>query len=504
MAEQGYNLKYTGKEIDDLLDKANDMDSSAQVPAGGTSGQVLTKKSGTNYDAEWKTPGSSLPSGGTSGQVLTKNSSTDGDASWKTFETPDAGETAVFEIVSDGSNHFTTTENYDDVIAAVNAGKVPMLLEKTLGYVFYLLNYASQSGGSSRWIRLFTAPTNSKKTQGVLVWNALSGKSGGSLSYSEMEYGGLPAGGSAGQALVKSSASDFAVKWATIQSGGGGSGSSDDLLVVRISGLGTSASPFSADKTLDEVIEAYQAGKAVIVVAKDIQLHSGSSQSLALRCMNLSYYSYYESTSSSTGITTKYEVAYFCSSYTVNSVGQTHCYAQNVYIIWKRNTPSSGSVVETISSGTSTTYTIPYGGKTGQILSKTDDNNYSFNMKWIDPPSGGSSGGGLTKTQLWKASNVNMSTQARQSITLNSGLSDYIFCYIVYVEKAGSIASSTQIIQTDIALLGSYTWNLKAADGSSRTVQYSSDTSLTIGNGYTSTNALENTVCMVLGVYGVK
>lgn len=336
MDEQGYNLKYTGKEIDDLLDKANDMDSSAQVPVGGTSGQVLTKKSGTNYDAEWKTPGSSLPSGGTSGQVLTKNSSTDGDASWKTFETPDAGETAVFEIVSDGSNHFTTTENYDDVIAAVNAGKVPMLLEKTLGYVFYLLNYASQSGGSSRWIRLFTAPTNSKKTQGVLVWNALSGKSGGSLSYSEMEYGGLPAGGSAGQALVKSSASDFAVKWATIQSGGG------------------------------------------------------------------------------------------------------------------------------------------------------------------------SSGGGLTKTQLWKASNVNMSTQARQSITLNSGLSDYIFCYIVYVEKAGSIASSTQIIQTDIALLGSYTWNLKAADWSRRTVQYSSDTSLTIGNGYTSTNALENTVCMVLGVYGVK
>lgn len=64
MADQGYNLKYTGKEIDDLLDKANAMNSSAQVPTGGTSGQVLTKKSGTNYDAEWKTPGVALPSGG--------------------------------------------------------------------------------------------------------------------------------------------------------------------------------------------------------------------------------------------------------------------------------------------------------------------------------------------------------------------------------------------------------------------------------------------------------
>lgn len=56
MADQGYNLKYTGKEIDDLLDKANAMNSSAQVPTGGTSGQVLTKKSGMNFDAEWKAP----------------------------------------------------------------------------------------------------------------------------------------------------------------------------------------------------------------------------------------------------------------------------------------------------------------------------------------------------------------------------------------------------------------------------------------------------------------
>ena len=83
MAEQSYNLKYTGKEIDDLLDKANDMNSSAQVPTGGTSGQVLTKKSGTDYDAEWKTPGSSLPSGGTPSQVLTKKSTAAGDAEWR-------------------------------------------------------------------------------------------------------------------------------------------------------------------------------------------------------------------------------------------------------------------------------------------------------------------------------------------------------------------------------------------------------------------------------------
>lgn len=83
MGEQSYNLKYTGKEIDDLLDKANDMDSSAQVPNGGGSGQVLIKKSDTDFDTEWETLGTTLPSGGTADQILTKNSSTDGDASWK-------------------------------------------------------------------------------------------------------------------------------------------------------------------------------------------------------------------------------------------------------------------------------------------------------------------------------------------------------------------------------------------------------------------------------------
>lgn len=89
MADQGYNLKYTGKEIDDLLDKADTMNSSAQVPIGGTSGQVLAKKSATDYDLKWvdqSTGGDThgIPSGGISGQVLTKKSSANFDAEWET------------------------------------------------------------------------------------------------------------------------------------------------------------------------------------------------------------------------------------------------------------------------------------------------------------------------------------------------------------------------------------------------------------------------------------
>lgn len=58
------------------------------VPAGGTTGQVLSKVSATDYAVQWTTPsgggGSGLPTGGTVGQGLIKKSLTDGDAEWKT------------------------------------------------------------------------------------------------------------------------------------------------------------------------------------------------------------------------------------------------------------------------------------------------------------------------------------------------------------------------------------------------------------------------------------
>lgn len=432
MADQGYNLKYTGAEIDALLDKANDMDSSAQVPAGGTSGQVLTKKSGTNYDAEWKTPGSSLPSGGSPAQVLTKKSTAAGDAEWR------------------------------DVPVQLPAG----------GYTGQILQKKSSTRNDAGWVDM---PSSANP---------------------------LPTGGSVGQALVKNSSANYDVKWATIQSGGGSSGS-DDLLVVKISGLGTNASPFSADKTLDEVIEAYQAGKAVIAVPKDIQLHSGSSQSISLRCMPLSYYYYYESTSSSTGITTKYEVAYFYSSYTVNSMGATHCYVQNVYIIWRRNTPTSGSVVEAISNGISTTYTIPYGGKTGQILSKTDDNSYSFNMKWIDPPSG-SSGGGITKTELWVSSTNSPSSQDGTTVTLSDSFSNYKMVYVCFATKGGTLTTGMQFLNRDRPYMGTYAWTIVAANGNSRAMRLVNETSIQFYNGTNSNGEADATACIITGIYGIN
>lgn len=67
------------------------------IPAGGTAGQVLTKKTATDYDVEWKTPDTGgggtnpLPTGGTTGQVLKKASNTDYDVEWADEDTGGGG-----------------------------------------------------------------------------------------------------------------------------------------------------------------------------------------------------------------------------------------------------------------------------------------------------------------------------------------------------------------------------------------------------------------------------
>lgn len=60
----------------------------AVVPTGGTTNQVLTKKSNTDYDSEWVSSG--VPTGGTTGQLLTKSSNGNYDISWTTVVTDNA------------------------------------------------------------------------------------------------------------------------------------------------------------------------------------------------------------------------------------------------------------------------------------------------------------------------------------------------------------------------------------------------------------------------------
>ena len=74
----GHKITVTiGSSTDDF-----DVMDGVGVPAGGTEGQVLKKKSDTDYDTEWASEGSGLPSGGTEGQILAKDSNADYDTKW--------------------------------------------------------------------------------------------------------------------------------------------------------------------------------------------------------------------------------------------------------------------------------------------------------------------------------------------------------------------------------------------------------------------------------------
>ena len=241
MAEQSYNLKYTGKEIDDLLDKANDMNSSAQVPTGGTSGQVLTKKSGTDYDAEWKTPGVALPDGGDSGQVLTKNSSTNGDASWKTPAAPSnplpvggtkgqvlakssntdfdvtwsdqtggGGGSGDSDVVIAVYENHTLSKTYDELLAAISDNKIVYIIDPADTYTrCYSYQYTRSDYGL-----VFTAVPRFKRLPDVFRVPFFAVKSDNTIVNNlSFVTGAVPDGGTTGQILRKKSGTDYATEW---------------------------------------------------------------------------------------------------------------------------------------------------------------------------------------------------------------------------------------------------------------------------------------------------
>lgn len=82
----GPSYKFVITDADDVViqtidNVSNTLISDSPIPAGGLTGQVLTKHSDADNDFEWAAV-ESVPPGGTTGQVLTKASNDDGDAEW--------------------------------------------------------------------------------------------------------------------------------------------------------------------------------------------------------------------------------------------------------------------------------------------------------------------------------------------------------------------------------------------------------------------------------------
>lgn len=133
------------------------------VPAGGTTGQALVKKSSTDGDVEWTTI-NSIPTGGTTGQVLAKKSNTDKDVEWKDdsagHKILDTDATAMtqreklqftgLDVADDSTSNKTEVKpfglNSDDLDEIIDTSEI------SNGYVQSQFNYSTEEQVIGKWV----------------------------------------------------------------------------------------------------------------------------------------------------------------------------------------------------------------------------------------------------------------------------------------------------------------------------------------------------------------
>ncbi|MFT3991864.1 MAG: hypothetical protein QM680_10695 [Luteolibacter sp.] len=132
----------TGAPI--AIEPGSTKDGGASLPTGGTAGQVLTKVSSDDGDAEWADPsaaGVSLPSGGEAGQFLKKLSDDDGDAAWAFIPpAPWAFDSLRVVMTSAGGISFDSWEERDVVFSHTDEPSAALLAEQPdvlTDYVLY-------------------------------------------------------------------------------------------------------------------------------------------------------------------------------------------------------------------------------------------------------------------------------------------------------------------------------------------------------------------------------
>lgn len=142
------------------------------IPTGGTQGQVLRKRSGSNYDLEWGSISSegTLPTGGTQGQILRKKSGTDYDTEWQnlTGTLPTGGTTGQALKKKSATNYDVEWKDVPDI--------------------------PSPSSQSGKFL---------KSTGTGMQWDNPTAQNG------------LPSGGTTGQYLAKSGYTDYSASWVT-------------------------------------------------------------------------------------------------------------------------------------------------------------------------------------------------------------------------------------------------------------------------------------------------
>lgn len=150
----------------------------APVPKGGSSGQVLAKKSSTDGDVEWKNITQSntgkLPTGGTTGQYLKKKSNSDYDAEWST--PPSSGGSSsgsTDRLVGSGSSNSATLNSSRQLVPASSSASYAHSLGSASmpWYNLYIGAGTISLGTSISSLGFFGAKAETKKTLSTVSTN---------------------------------------------------------------------------------------------------------------------------------------------------------------------------------------------------------------------------------------------------------------------------------------------------------------------------------------------
>lgn len=144
----------------------------APIPKGGSSGQVLSKKSDSDGDVVWKNISSGsttgkLPSGGTTGQYLKKKSNSDYDTEWST--PPSSGGSSpgsTDKLVGSGSNNSATLNSSRQFVPAASSSLYAHSLGSSASpwYNIYIGGGTMSFGTSSSKLAFFGGTAQSKLT----------------------------------------------------------------------------------------------------------------------------------------------------------------------------------------------------------------------------------------------------------------------------------------------------------------------------------------------------
>lgn len=423
------------------------------VAAGGTTGQVLAKKSDANYDTEWVDN-----AGGGSTVSVNVGETTTGEPGTNANVTNSGDETNVVlnftiprgdpgpeNLVIVTATASTTVQGeyipdttYTKALADIQANKAVMIkLENVPGryYIPYsssnaeILASAGTVSGSKQSIELY-----------LLKWTA----SNNTITITGTKEGCIADGGTAGQVLVKKSDESFDTEWKLqykIVIYGQPFNKSD---LIKLFNNGTLIYVYNV--TSYRLYTIYALAENILYGISGITFNATVHSISSNRCK----------ITDDNNITLSYDTIYGIAN--GGTTGQILAKKSNTNGDTKWIDPPSGSTVS-VNVGTTTTgepgtnanvtnsgdetnvilnFTIPRGdtgptgpgvatgGTTGQILAKKS--NANFDTEWIDVPNSG----GLTKTILWTNPNPKNEMTGTQ-IVMSDFITNYKLITIEYL-----------------------------------------------------------------------